>query len=65
MLITNKQKINKMSNLVESRTLITFDYIKLYGPLPSNYNVEEIKPFINVSERLWIEPIVGTPLYEE
>lgn len=54
-----------MSNLVESRTLITLDYIKLYGPLPSNYNMEEIKPFINVSERLWIEPIIGMPLYEE
>ena len=65
MFITNKTKINKMSNLVESRTLITLDYIKLYGPLPSNYNMEEIKPFINVSERLWIEPIIGMPLYEE
>ena len=54
-----------MAEIVEQRTLITEEYFKTYGPIPDNYNINELKPYFHVAEKLWIEPIVGTPLYEE
>ena len=54
-----------MANIVEVQTLITEDYFKTYSPIPDNYNIKEIKPYFHVAEKLWIEPIIGMPLYEE
>ena len=54
-----------MANIVEVQTLITEEYFKTYSPIPDNYNIKEIKPYFHVAEKLWIEPIIGTPLYEE
>lgn len=54
-----------MADIVEVQTLITEDYFKTYSPISDNYNIKDIKPYFNVAERLWIEPIIGTPLYEE
>lgn len=54
-----------MAELVELETLITEDYFKQYSPIPDNYNIKEIKPYFNVAESMWIEPIIGTPLYQE
>lgn len=54
-----------MAETVELIHLITEDYFKAYSPIPDNYNVKELKPYFHVAEKLWIEPIIGTPLYEE
>ena len=54
-----------MANIVEVQTLITEEYFKTYSPIPDNYNIKEIKPYFHVAEKLWIEPIIGMPLYEE
>ena len=54
-----------MAEIVEVQTLITEDYFKAYSPIPDNYNIKEIKPYFHVAEKLWIEPIIGMPLYEE
>lgn len=54
-----------MADIVEVQTLITEDYFKAYSPIPENYNIKEIKPYFHVAEKLWIEPIIGMPLYEE
>ena len=54
-----------MANIVEVQTLITQEYFKTYSPIPDNYNINEIKPYFHVAEKLWIEPIIGMPLYEE
>ena len=54
-----------MADIVEVQTLITEDYFKTYSPISDNYNIKDIKPYFNVAEKLWIEPIIGTPLYEE
>ena len=54
-----------MADIVEVQTLITEDYFKAYSPIPDNYNIKEIKPYFHVAEKLWIEPIIGMPLYEE
>ena len=54
-----------MAEIVEVQTLITEEYFKTYSPIPDNYNIKEIKPYFHVAEKLWIEPIIGMPLYEE
>ena len=54
-----------MANIVEVQTLITEEYFKTYSPISDNYNIKDIKPYFHVAEKLWIEPIIGTPLYEE
>ena len=54
-----------MAEIVEVQTLITEEYFKTYSPISDNYNIKDIKPYFHVAEKLWIEPIVGTPLYEE
>lgn len=54
-----------MAEIVEIQSLITEEYFKTYSPIPDNYNIKEIKPYFHVAEKLWIEPIIGTPLYEE
>lgn len=54
-----------MADIVEVQTLITEDYFKAYSPIPDNYNLKELKPYFHVAEKLWIEPIIGMPLYEE
>lgn len=54
-----------MADIVEVQTLITEEYFKTYSPIPDNYNIKEIKPYFHVAEKLWIEPIIGMPLYEE
>ena len=50
--------------LVKVQTLITLDYLALYSPLPSNYDFSEVENYIHISEKIDIEPILGTPLYE-
>ena len=54
-----------MANIVEVQTLITEEYFKTYSPISDNYNIKDIKPYFHVAETLWIEPIIGMPLYEE
>ena len=54
-----------MADIVEVQTLITEEYFKTYSPISENYNIKDIKPYFHVAEKLWIEPIIGTPLYEE
>ena len=54
-----------MADIVEVQTLITEEYFKTYSPISDNYNIKDIKPYFHVAEKLWIESIIGTPLYEE
>jgi hypothetical protein len=51
--------------IVKLPTIINEMYFKQYSPIPNNYNIDEIWNFVHTSEKLWIEPILGTPLYEE
>ena len=54
-----------MAEIVKPWTIINNEYLKTYCPLPDNYNLKEVEPFIHVAEKLWVEPVLGTPLYEE
>lgn len=46
-------------------TLINEAYLKKYSPLPENYNMDEIMPFVHPAEIMWLEPVLGTALYNE
>ena len=39
--------------------LINDSYLKKYSPIPKNYNLEEIRPFMKPTEELYIKPILG------
>lgn len=54
-----------MENIYILPTLINESYLKAYSPIPINYNYEEIRPFISVTEEIWIIPIIGKALYNE
>lgn len=54
-----------MAKVVEVWTLINDEYFKKYSPVPDNFNLSDLKPYFHVAERLWVEPILGTALYDE
>lgn len=54
-----------MAELVELEVLINEAYFRQFSPIPENYNLKELKPYFRVAESLWIEPLIGTPLYQE
>lgn len=51
--------------IVRPYTLINEAYFKAYCPVPMNFNIEEIYPFFNVAEELWLIDVLGVPLYNE
>lgn len=54
-----------MSEIVRPYTIINEAYFKAYCPVPMNFNMEEILPFFNVAEELWLIDVLGIPLYNE
>lgn len=46
-------------------TLINEQYLKEYSPLPLNINIEDIMPYVLITEHLWIRPLIGITQYEE
>lgn len=51
--------------IVKIPIIINEAYFKAYSPIPNNYNWQEIENFVHTAEKIWLEPILGTPLYEE
>lgn len=45
-------------------TVLTEDYLKANAPISININLKQIKPYISIAEKIWLEPVIGTPLYE-
>lgn len=54
-----------MKKLARPRTLINEAYLKEYSPLPQNFDISEVIPYIKPTELIWIVPILGQPLYDE
>lgn len=54
-----------VGTVVRPYTLINEKYFKAYCPVPMNFNMEEILPFFNVAEELWLIDVLGVPLYNE
>lgn len=54
-----------MSEIYIPPTLINGDYLKAYSPIPINFSIESVRPFISIAEETWIVPILGRALYSE
>lgn len=54
-----------MNNNIFDNVLINEHYLKLYSPIPKNFNIDEVAPYISVAESIWIKPIIGDALYDE
>lgn len=45
--------------------IINETYLKKFSPIPLNYNMAEIKNYIDIAEKIWILPLVGYEWYQE
>lgn len=54
-----------MADIVKPWVLINEAYFKEFSPIPNNFNIRDIEPYFKVAEKIWVEPVLGTPLYEE
>lgn len=45
--------------------LIDSKYLRKFSPIPLNYNLDEVKNYIDVAELIWILPIIGDDFYSE
>lgn len=51
--------------IVKPWVLINEAYFKAYSPIPNTFNIDDIEPYFKPAEKIWVEPVIGTPLYEE
>ena len=54
-----------MAEILSQWTVLTEEYLKANAPISININLKQIKPYISIAEKIWLEPVIGTPLYEE
>ena len=54
-----------MTEILSQWTVLTEEYLKANAPISININLKQIKPYISIAEKIWLEPVIGTPLYEE
>lgn len=40
-------------------------WLKEFSVIPLNFNTKEVQNYLKLSETIWLEPIIGTPLYDE
>lgn len=45
--------------------LINKKYLSEYSPLPKNYDVTNLMPYVNVAEKIWVVDLVGIEFYLE
>lgn len=45
--------------------IINETYLKKFSPIPLNYNMAEIKNYIDIAEKIWILPLIGYEWYQE
>ena len=48
-----------------NNVLINDKWLKEFSPIPLNYNTKELQNYVKLAESIWIEPIIGSDLYEE
>ena len=54
-----------MTEILSQWTVLTEEYLKANAPISININLKQIKPYISIAEKIWLEPVIGTPLFEE
>lgn len=45
--------------------IIDKKHLKEFSPIPLNYNLDDIMPMVNVTESIWVRPLLGFDMYEE
>lgn len=45
--------------------IINKAYLAEYSPLPSNYDITNLIPYVDVSTKIWVKPLIGDDLYDE
>lgn len=45
--------------------IIDKHFLAQYSPIPSNYDVANILPYVSVAEKIWVIPIIGYDFYME
>ena len=45
--------------------IINKKYLAANCPLPSNFDFTEVMPYVEITERLWVIPLIGRELYDE
>lgn len=45
--------------------IINKKYLKQYSVLPLNYDLTEVTNYIDISEKIWVLPVLGNALYDE
>lgn len=53
------------ADTIQIPSIINEAYFKKYSPIPRNFNIDDIRPYFNIAEQIWVIPILGHPLYEE
>lgn len=45
--------------------IINKEYLKKYSPIPLNYNLDEVLPYVSVAEEIWVKPLISEDLFDE
>lgn len=45
--------------------IISKKYLAQYSPLPKNYDVTNLMPYVDIATKLWVIPLIGYDLYDE
>ena len=45
--------------------IINETYLKKFSPIPLNFNLSEVKNYIDIAEKIWVLPLVGYDWYSE
>lgn len=45
--------------------IINEKYFKQYSPIPLNYNMAELKNYIDVAAEIWVRPLIGYDFYNQ
>lgn len=45
--------------------IINDTYLKKHSPIPLNFDTSEILPMVNLTESIWVRPLLGVDLYDE
>lgn len=54
-----------MNEVYLNPILIDFKYFTAYSPVPTNYNWDDIVPFVPIAEEIWVVDVLGRKLYNE
>ena len=54
-----------MADIYLNPILIDFNYFTAYSPVPTNFNWDDIRPFVSIAEEVWVVDILGRQLYNE